>query len=105
MITERVKNRHTCGHLAKSEIFLLETVVYYISFIVEEMMLPYHRLPDNMFIRCIPMIKFRENLQTKTERGGDSLNCFEDYSCLSMYRGNSLTKKRLILIGKLSRKS
>ena len=67
MITERVKNRHTCGHLAKSEIFLLETVVYYISFIVEEMMLPYCRLPDNMFIRCIPMIKFRENLQRLKE--------------------------------------
>lgn len=67
MITERVKNRHTCGHLAKSEIFVLETVVYYISFIVEEMMLPYCRLPDNMFIRCIPMIKFRANLQQLKE--------------------------------------
>ena len=67
MITERVKNRHTCGHLAKSEFFLLETVVYYISFIVEEMMLPYCRLPDNMFIRCIPMIKFRANLQRLKE--------------------------------------
>lgn len=67
MITERVKNRHTCGHLAKSEIFRLETVVYYISFIVEEMMLPHYRLPDNMFIRCIPMIKFRANLQRLKE--------------------------------------
>lgn len=62
MIIERVKNRYICGYLVKSEIFLFEIVVYYILFIVEEMMLFYYCLFDNMFIRCIFMIKFRVNL-------------------------------------------